>query len=322
MSPESFTVDRLDQLLYSVRALNLQAYQAVERELNDTLREFVAYEANYQQSLFSSVIPPQIVADVGIAAVNLDQVYSAVVARPFQGRLLREWASGIEADRMRRIRDAIRIGYVSNESTSQIVSRIRGTRAKGYSDGIIEIDRRSAEAVTRTALSHTAGFTRDRFYKANDSLLSGVQWISTIDLRTSEMCRIRDHLKYTADEAHKPIGHSIPWLGGPGRLHWCCRSSSAPVTKSWKELGGEDVPSFEPTQRASMDGQIAAATTFPEWLKRQSAARQDQVLGATRGALLRRGGLELKDMYTSKGRYLSLDELRQQDAAAFAKAGL
>ena len=44
---ESFTVDRLEQLLYSVRALNLQVYQAAERELNDTLKQFVSYESGY-----------------------------------------------------------------------------------------------------------------------------------------------------------------------------------------------------------------------------------------------------------------------------------
>lgn len=45
---DSFTVERLEQLLFSVRALNLQAYQAIGRELSDELRGFVQYEAGYQ----------------------------------------------------------------------------------------------------------------------------------------------------------------------------------------------------------------------------------------------------------------------------------
>lgn len=315
-----FTVDRLESLLYSVRALNLQAYQAVERELTDDMQHTVRYELGYQQQLFESVIPAQIIADVGVGALDANTVAAAALSRPFQSRLLAEWSKSIEADRMVRIRDAIRLGYVQGQTTSQIVQRIRGTRAKGYGDGIIEIDRRSAESVTKTALSHVSSYARDSFYNRNKDLLAAQQWLSVIDLRTSTPCRLRDGLQYTADESHRPIGHSVPWLSGPGRLHWCCRSTSTPVVKSAKALGGADIPGFSASTRASLDGQIAASTTYSDWLKRQSAARQDEVLGPTRGALLRKGGLELKDMYTSKGRYLTLDELRQQDAAAFKKA--
>ncbi|MGT2493119.1 hypothetical protein ACU4GD_28060 [Cupriavidus basilensis] len=56
---------------------------------------------------------------------------AAALSRPFQGRLLKEWASNIEADRMVRIRDAIRIGFVEGQTTDQIIRRVRGTRAKG-----------------------------------------------------------------------------------------------------------------------------------------------------------------------------------------------
>ena len=318
---ESFTVDRLEQLLYSVRALNLQAYQAAERELNDTLKQFVSYESGYQAQLFQSVIPPQIVANVGVAAVNVEQVYAAAMARPFQGVLLKEALAGLEAGRAKMIRDTIRIGYVENATTQQIVQRIRGTRAKGYADGLFQAPRQHIEAITRTALGHTAAFTRERFYAANDSLIAAVVWTATLDSRTSEICLLRDGKKYT-NETHKPIGHSFPWLGGPGAAHWNCRSTAVPITKSWKELGGADIESFMPSTRASMDGQVPAEQTYGEWLKKQSAARQDQVLGPTRGKLMRDGGLTIERFATDKGRWLSLDELRARDAKAFAKAGI
>jgi hypothetical protein len=319
---ESFTVERLEQLLYSVRSLNVQAYNQVERELSTELRNFVEYETDYQYQLFRSAIPAQVIAQVDVATVAVEQVYAAAMARPFQGRLLKEWAQSIEADRMTRIRDAVRMGYVENQTTSQIVQRIRGTRAQGYSDGIIEIDRRHAEAVVRTALSHTAGFTRDRFMKANGDLIKAVVWTATLDSRTSEGCRLRDGLEYTADDAHKPIGHAVPWLGGPGALHWNCRSISVPVTKSWKELGGVDIGEFSASTRASMDGEVPEETTYAEWIKQQSAARQDEILGPTRGKLMRDGGLTLDRYYSDKGKYWTLDELRQRDAAAFERAGL
>ena len=317
-----FSVERLEGLLLSVRALNAQAYAAVGQELTAEMRRLAEYEAGHQLELFQAVLPPQVVAAVGVAAVNVEQVYAAAMARPFQGRLLREWAGSIEADRMARIRDSVRMGYVQQEPIAQIVKRIRGTKARGYSDGIIEIDRRNAEAVVRTAISHTAGFTRDRFMEGNTDLVKAQVWTATLDSRTSPTCRPRDGKQYQPVSPYKPIGHGFPWLGGPGRAHWNCRSTAVPVVKSWQDLTGVDLPEFSPSERASMDGTVPADLTYAQWLKKQSAARQDQVLGATRGALFRRGGLEMDRFYSDKGQFLSLEALRARDAGAFRKAGV
>jgi hypothetical protein len=114
----------------------------------------------------------------------------------------------------------------------------------------------------------------------------------------------------------------MPWGGGPGKFHWGCRSTSSPVLKSIKELGGEDIESFTPAQRASMDGAVPADVTYSDWIKRQSAARQDEILGPVRGKLLRDGGIAPEGFATDKGRWLNLDQLRERNAAAFKRAGL
>ncbi len=317
---ESFTVERLEALLGSLRALNAQAYQAVGLELAAELRALAEYEAGFQLQLFAAAIPAQVIAQVAISGVNVEQAYSAAMARPFQGRLLSEWSQSLQADRAARIRDTIRIGYIENQTISQIVQRVRGTRAKGYSDGIIEIDRRNAEAVVRTAVSHTAGFVRDRFYEANDDLIKAVVWTATLDSRTTHVCRLRDGKQYT-NLTHKPIGHAYPWIGGPGAAHWRCRSVGVPVLKSYRELG-IPLDELSPGTRASMGGQVPVDLSYGEWLKKQSATRQDDVLGATKGALFRRGELPIERFADSKGRELSIAELRQRDAAAFERAGL
>ena len=317
---ESFSIDRLEALLGSVRSLNLQAYQQVERELTTELKSLAEYEAGYQQQLFTSTIPAQIQVRLAIAPVNVQQVFSAAYAQPFRGRLLREWASSIEADRMVRIRDAIRLGYVENQPIGQIVQRLRGTRAKGYSDGIIEIDRRNAETIVRTAVSHVAAHTRDSFMRGNGDLLKAIQWVSTLDARTSNLCIVRDGLRYTP-ETHQPIGHSVPWLAGPGLLHFNCRSVGVPITKSWRELG-IPIDEMSPGTRASMDGQVPEDQTYGQWLAKQSAGRQDEILGPTRGKLLREGGLTVDKFSNDKGVWRSLEQLRATDAKAFARAGL
>ena len=312
-----FQVDRLEALLAQVRMLNARAYQQAELELTAELRAMAEYEIGYQYALFVHTLP----AGITINMIGTDVVYAAAMARPFQGRLLREWAAGMEAGRMARIRDALRIGFIEGQTIDQMVRMLRGTRAKKYEDGIIEIDRRNAQTIVRTATSHMAGVVRNNFYGGNDDIIKAVAWLSTLDNRTSSQCRIRDGLEYTNTDEHKPIGHAIPWLAGPGNLHFNCRSVSTPVTKSWEELG-IDLPEMPPGERASMDGTVPADMVYSQWIMQQSAARQDEILGSTRGKLLREGGLDLGAFYSDKGKYFTLDELRLRDAAAFKKAGL
>lgn len=314
---ESFTVERLELLLDQVRLINTQAYASVATELQIDLKELAGYEVSWQRALFESAIPNPVQVRFPIASVSAEQAYAAAMSRPFQGRLLRNWATEIAADRMVKIRNAIRTGYLEGKTTDQIIRGIRGSRATGYADGFLERPRKDLAAVVRTAVSHTAATARDEFNKANDDIIKAVRWCSTLDNRTSEPCRIRDQLQYTA-VTHKPIGHKVPWLQGPGKIHWCCRSTSAPVTKSWKELG---IPLNEmtPAQRASMDGQVPGGTTYSEWLGRQSDARKIEVLGPVRAQLLKDGKLDLEDFYSPTGEWLTLDQMRARDAAAFAK---
>jgi hypothetical protein len=318
---ESFSVQRLESLLSSVRELNAAAYRAAVGELTKELRDLAEYEAGHQLALFQATIPPQVVTAVGVAAVVPEQAYAAAMARPFQGRLLSEWAASMEEGRMVRVRDAVRMGYVQQESIGEIVRRIRGTRARGYADGLLEIDRRHAEAVVRTAVSHTAGYVREQFFGANTDLVKAQEWVSTLDTKTSEICLLRDGKQYQPVSPYKPIGHSLTWLGGPGRAHWQCRSAAVPVVKSWRELGA-DMPEFDGETRASMDGQVAQDMNYGDWLKRQPRARQISVLGETRARLLRDGGLTVDKFATDKGRWLTLEELKQLDADAFKRAGL
>lgn len=318
LEPGSFTVERLESLLGAVRALNAAAYGELGRELRQELYDFVKYEASYQAQAMVSVLPVQ----VHVATVSAETVYAAALSRPFQGVLLNGAIADLEANRAKKIRTAIAQGFTEGKTQDQIIRELRGTRARGYADGLMEAPRRDVAAVTRTALGHMAGFVQDRFGDANGDIIKAINWSATIDLHTSPICRARDGKLYEPG-SHKPIGHKLPWLSGPGRAHWCCRSAQTFVTKSFAELGIEGIPEFKiGSTRASMDGQVPKETTYQDWIMRQSAGRQDQVLGPSRAKLLRDGDLKMADLYDNKGVYQTLAQLRERDAKAFEKAGL
>ena len=160
MPPGSFTVQRLDQLMLSVQAVNAQAYAALRRDLEAELLAYADYESGFQYSVMTSAVPQSVQAVVAVNAISADMVYAAAMARPFQGKLLSELTRNIEAARMTRIRDAVRMGFIEGETVSQIVRRIRGTKSAGYADGLLEIDRRGAEAIVRLSLIHISEPTR------------------------------------------------------------------------------------------------------------------------------------------------------------------
>jgi hypothetical protein len=310
MERDSFTVARLESMLASVRALNAQAYAAVLQALQPEIQGLARVESAAQGAAFAGAVPAAVQVHAPVAGVTAEQVYAAALSRPFQGRLLRDWVANLEQSRMTLLRNAVRAGYVEGQTTSEIIQRVRGTRALRYADGLLNKPRAELAAVVQTALSHTAQTARQAMVDANADLVKAVRWVSTLDTRTSPQCRIRDGLEYTAD-THKPVGHSIPWGDGPGRLHFNCRSVSVPVLKSWRELG-IPVDEMAPGTRASMDGQVPAELTYKQWFAKQSAERQEEILGPDRYKLLKAGKVTFDQFYNDRGRWLSLAELERR----------
>lgn len=305
VNPDAFTMERLQGLLESVRRLQVDAFRAMHDDLSGELRPFVEYEIDFQYGLLVNHLPIQ----VRVAKVSASEVYAAAQARPFQGNLLKGFLNDIEDSRSRLIRRTIADGFVQQRTTDQIVRDLRGNRAKGYSDGLLERSRRDVQSVVRTALSHYASFAQQRVYDQNADLIKGYVWVATLDSRTSLECAARDGLEYDTD--FRPVGHTLPWGAGPGRLHWNCRSRRSAVIKSWRDLG-VDIDEFKPSTRASLDGQVPSKLDYETWLKDQSAERQDEVLGPTRAELFRAGKLDLRDMLNATGEPLTLEELRKR----------
>lgn len=319
LEPNSFTVTRLESLLMSVREVNRAAINSMFTSLSGELNELAIYETGYQFSLFDSLLPDFVANAHPLVGISPEALYAAAMARPFQGRLLSEWASDLEADRLRRITNAVRQGFLLGDTNEQIARKIRGHVSKGYQDGALQISRANAASIAKTAVGHLAATARESFASANNDLIKGKQWLSTLDNRTTPQCRIRDRLKYTLD--NKPIGHKVSYLQGPGKIHFCCRSTETFILKSAKELG-IDVRDVSPAERASMDGVVAGSTTYKEWFLRQPYARQKQIVGETRARLIRDGGMSPDEFYTDKGEWLTLKQLRERDAQAFRSAGI
>jgi SPP1 gp7 family putative phage head morphogenesis protein len=300
----TMSIAEVDARLESIRNIISASWDKASLDLESELASLAEYEANHQEQVIRDSTP----VELNMVSPSAETLIAAVESKPFEGKILKEWIDKLDEDSYIRIRDAVRMGIVEGESYGQITKRVIGTKALNYSDGVTALNMRQAQALVSTAVAHTANEARQTFYGANDDLIKGVQWVSTLDARTTPICQSRDGTVYPVDSGPRPPAH------------FRCRSSTAPILKSWKELGidMEEAPSGT---RASMDGQVPEAETYQTWLKKKSAAFQDDVLGPTRGKLFREG-LSLDRFVDQSGKEYTLKQLRSKDSTMFRKAGI
>jgi SPP1 gp7 family putative phage head morphogenesis protein len=286
----------VDQLLANLRRTIKDGYSPVITVLDDEIRALGIQEARFQKRMLENTIPIRLTFDIPAD----EQIYAAATARPFEGRLLDEWYRGLPDGAFRRVQDAIRMGYVEGRTTAQIVQDIRGTRTQA---GIIEQSKRGAEAAVRTALAHTANVAKEEVYKRNRSKIKGIEWVSTLDGRTSAICRGFDGKVFPVNEGPRPPAHVN------------CRSTTIPVIKHARNFSKAALA----TTRASMNGQVSSELNYDEWLRRQPISFQDDVLGPTKGKLFR-AGLKMDRFIDRKGAELTLKQIEEREADIWAKA--
>lgn len=305
VSRQSARVARLEKLLDQVRGSIRSAYRGAGTLLTSELRELADIEVAFTARAINEGLGLQLAT----ATITRAQATALVGDLLVQGAPVADWWSRQAGDTLQRFQDAMRLGMSQGDTSAQLIQRIRGGRRNGeVVTGFMDISRRNADTLVRSATQAASAAAKDAAYNANADILRGIVWMATLDGRTTIGCGARDGLLYSVG-THEPIDHDLPWEGGPGNRHFGCRSTSAPVTKSFRELG-LDIDELPPATRASIDGQLPSDTKFEGWLSRQSRARQEQVLGAGRADLFRDGKIGLRDLLDGNGRELTLEELR------------
>uniref|UniRef100_A0AAU7VGI4 Head morphogenesis protein n=1 Tax=Dinoroseobacter phage vB_DshS_R26L TaxID=3161158 RepID=A0AAU7VGI4_9CAUD len=316
-----FTEARLnalrDQVSNLIRALEAELTPVLVGNVRDALQQ----AAEVEQAAFVRILP----AGLDVTTPNLGVLQTAATSSSFNGATITEWASSFHRSLTETTWRTIVDGITSGTTTDDLVRELLGTRSARFKDGALQARRRGLEALVRTSVNHATNQGRQMVWEANTNLIKGVRWVSTLDTRTTPICRDRDGKV-------GPVVDDPDWSPPPGsaRLdppfarppaHVNCRSTTVAITKSWKELGF-DMEDLPPATRASMDGQVPASTTYFEWLNRQSAATQSEVLGPARMKLWKEGGITPDRFQNDAGHFYTLAELKRRQPQAFKDAGI
>jgi SPP1 gp7 family putative phage head morphogenesis protein len=310
-----------------------------------------------EQAAMKKILETEVPVRLDYATVNASQIRAAITTMPFAGGAnnaanLGNWWKKLQAADATRISEALQLGMTQGETVPQMTNRVKG---------VAGLSRANAEAVIRTGINHAINSSREEFFKANSEVIHALRWTSTLDGRTSAICRARDG-HYTPLTPGQPV--PPPLLQPPGArppAHPSCRSLMVSVLtpdgiaqkmpprpfvrdsrtrrfrekdfraeskaavgdKRWKKMTvkqrNDAIRKRRTTWTREAVGQVPAKTNYDQWLRKQPAKFQDEVLGKGKAKLFRKG-LKLDRFVDRKGQELTLKQLQRKSGVKFAES--
>lgn len=265
---------RLRELLASIKA----KIEEVRKELTDRLESDFQDIADKQEEKERK-------AFTAIFGIDLDESKIDAAAIVIFGATLSGWLQAQADDLTKRIGRVLTEGVDSGMSGPDLAEIVKG-EGKAAVEQPIDTAMRQAGTVIQTGMDTIANeITLGLGDGAPKTIRIGWQQISVLDSRTTVICR--QYAFRIWDRDFKPIGHKLPFNGGPPR-HPNCRSRVIMITLDDDAAGVEK-------------------QSFREWLNSKSAADLERLFGKARVQLWKDG--KIADSELIRGATpMSLDE--------------
>lgn len=272
--PDGPTKTQQAELLKTVRARIEQLRTDFRGDLTGELLELAGYEAEFIDDMFADAYEG---LRASFQTVPLENVRAAAMSNPFQGIHLR-WAKPDQhASELVRRNFRAAVGEIER---GFIEGESNATIAARIRPLVRVKSARDVETIAITAVKHISSAARQEWHKVNPGVIESERWNAVLDGRTSEICRSRDGKVYEVGKGPQPPAHPR------------CRSTRVGID--------DDYP--PPRKR-----------TYDQWLRDQSEAAQDEILGKAKADLFR-DGLTLDRFFDERrGREYTIDELRAMD---------
>lgn len=232
LSQYNSTADRLETVAFRARDVEIDAFRRVLQD--------------QAPSIFRDFDPP-----------NNNRLRTLVRTSPIkfgtgQAKRLRSWFDDMGKRQVDAIEGNLRVGLAQGESIPRIMRRLRTNNPGGPR----ALSRRDASVIARTSATHVSAQTRDLTFRGFGDLVRKVQWLSTLDTRTTRICLGLHLTTYDVGSGERPPAHAQ------------CRSTVIPLIR------GVADPVIQ---------------TADDWLNGLAPATQNRVLGRGIAALWRDG---------------------------------
>lgn len=277
------TKKRLTILLNDLTKIQNEAYKKFNGDLTTSLESIAIDSAELESSAldkiakgFETVLPAN------------KQIIEAFKGNPLsvrgksQGLTLEPFLKQFTDDQVNLINGKIAQGFAEGQTNDQILTALRGTKELRFKDGVFETVNRNAKTIVRTAIQNAANSARQEVWSDNSDIITGVEWVSTLDSHTTEECQALDGQIFPVDSGPRPPAH------------YGCRSTTAPVLADDLKVlqtGGQRPSKGENKAGDLVTKKVSANTTYFEWIKTQPDSFTEKVLGVNRSQLLKSGEL-------------------------------
>jgi SPP1 gp7 family putative phage head morphogenesis protein len=292
------TVKKLNKMLASLDGVLSDVTGDWKNTIEKSLRDI----ADYENKWFIHTLQDNTKAKTFITAPTAEDLWARIKFAPLAlsnaPLVLNDLLSGWGDNERNRLLRGVQTGFVQGQTTRQIVSGVAGA------GGLADISERNVMTVVRTAVSHVSNTARDEVYSSNNDIVQKYQWVSTLDSRTSTVCKSRDGQKYVIGKGPMPPAHPN------------CRSTTIPVIED-DFLDFLDEGAVRAARGANGGTQVDASTSYYDFLKQQPAWFQDEALGPVRGKIFRNSGISPEEFRVISvdgfGRPLTLQQMADLD---------
>lgn len=254
------------------------------RKSYHTRTDGIAKPAKVSQASAQDIAPPPVIEQVAAIAQLVDEEI-------YQGATWKEHIKNVFPRQNKQVMSTLNKAWTQGQNIQQMTQSLKVVLGRGGND---------VKTISRSFWMHNAAQAKQSVYALSPNDVEAIVWNSTLDARTTPLiCGIRDQKMYNP-QTLEPIKHDIPWEGGPGAIHWNCRSSSYPKIYGVKqELTRPTVSAgknYERGDKWNSKGKVQKNTkalrekgiiktpvqkggTYADWLAKQPIEMQQDILG-------------------------------------------
>ena len=294
---------RLQTLLEEINKTADSAYSEISSYIDTNMKDLAKVSIDRAVSDINKALGVDILTSVGL---KKDLTFDFVRSILIQGSPLSQFLDAQKGSVVNKFSNVVRQDVQDGASLSDMVRQVRGAKENNYEDGIFASTYKQGAALARTAVQSVNNQSSLYLYEQNTELIGSIQWVSTLDTRTSDICMALDGLEWSLPD-YEPIGHDQTFPGPTAHVN--CRSTQVPVLNKAKDIPAKVLKGLSEGTRASMDGQVAESQTYDSWLKTQDVSVQKEVLGQGRWELWNNGDISTRDLINQNNRPISLKDL-------------
>lgn len=312
------TTKRLLALERSIRAILRRPHRRVNARVRKILKDIAINDPKVVSRTIKGELPVVVTNTVPSAK----RLRAIVETLPVDGTPLKAVLGKLESDTVDAIMVGIRRGMSLGEGIKALRNRVRK---------VLDITRKRAEAIVRTAANAASNRARQVFFRENKDVIQSLVWVATLDDRTCPFCGAQDGKRFKPDKGPRPPAHincrCTMVASIDGRVigeRPMKRSTEQDLLAEYAEEAGIDpvkrraslprghkgnFDKFARRRINQLTGRVPASETFDEFLRKQSPAFQNKVLREQVAEWYRKRRVDLDDLFDDNGDVFSIEEI-------------